>query len=686
MTAADGTYRLGAPAGNWMVTPLTEKPVAEQPVTIAESQTSTLDFIVDVTPPAFAINAVASPTNNSSQTVSGTMEVGSTIAISINTSATVGLINYPTSTTWSCTISNFASGVNILTVIATDSSGNSSTATAQIKYSKDLSATGSILINGGATYSKSPGVTLTLTCTDNAGPCKQMQFSNDGSIWSSAVSYSATRNWTLSSGDGQKTVYARFKDAVGTWSEAVSSSIVLDSTRPVTAVSPAGGKYNSAQSIVLSCTDTGVGCDKIYYTTDGTLPTTSSQVYSAPVTMTGTFKVRYFSTDLAGNTEVAKSQSYTIDAVAATGSILINGGAAYSKSSGVTLTLTCTDNAGSCKQMQLSNDGVSWSSASAFLATRHWNLSSGDGSKTVYARFKDAVGTWSEVVSSTIVLDSTRPVTTVSPAGGKYNSAQSIVLSCTDTGVGCDKIYYTTDGTLPTTSSQVYSAPVEISVTSRLKYFSTDLAGNAEGVKSQNYVIEVIKEIPKVQADKETSSGTSDGLKNQTNNSNSSAGTSTSQGNSGASTNTGTVNDSQPGNSSVTSGGSGNQGGNSTGGGGTSTSSGNSGASTNTGTVNDSQPGNSSVTSGGSGNQGGNSTGGGGTSTSSGNSGASTNTGTVNDSQPGNSSVTSGGSGNQGGNSTGSAGTTTSPGNSGTSTNTNGNAVGTVKEQGSKKD
>ena len=88
------------------------------------------------------------------------------------------------------------------------------------------------------------------------------------------------------------------------------------------------------------------------------------------------------------------------------------------------------------------------------------------------------------------IIDTAAPITTALPAGGTYYSAQSVTLACNDgTGAGCDKIYYTTDGTTPTTSSPVYSSPINISVTTALKFFARDVAGNSEAVKSETYTI-----------------------------------------------------------------------------------------------------------------------------------------------------------------------------------------------------
>jgi YD repeat-containing protein len=76
-------------------------------------------------------------------------------------------------------------------------------------------------------------------------------------------------------------------------------------------------------------------------------------------------------------------------------------------------------------------------------------------------------------------------ITTATPGGGTYTSSQTVTLSANEPAT----IYYTTDGTTPTTGSTVYSSPLPISVTTTLKYFAKDLAGNNEAVKIQTYII-----------------------------------------------------------------------------------------------------------------------------------------------------------------------------------------------------
>jgi hypothetical protein len=98
--------------------------------------------------------------------------------------------------------------------------------------------------------------------------------------------------------------------------------------------------------------------------------------------------------------------------------------------------------------------------------------------------------TYDQVGNRTMEKIQHPPITTASPLGGVYSSTQSVTLTCSNPqGPGCYGVYYTTDGTTPTTSSPLYSSPIEISTTTTLKYFATDTGGLNESVKSQSYTI-----------------------------------------------------------------------------------------------------------------------------------------------------------------------------------------------------
>ncbi len=94
----------------------------------------------------------------------------------------------------------------------------------------DLSAPqGSISINRDAATTSSISVTLTLSATDDR-QVTHMRFSNDNLAWSEWEPY-ATRK-QLPSGDGSKTVYTQYRDAVGTISATCSDTMLLDTSPP----------------------------------------------------------------------------------------------------------------------------------------------------------------------------------------------------------------------------------------------------------------------------------------------------------------------------------------------------------------------------------------------------------------------------------------------------------------------
>jgi len=105
--------------------------------------------------------------------------------------------------------------------------------------------TGSISINNGAAYTTSSNVTLNLTASDPDGNSMEMAFSNDNVTWSSWESYASTKAWTLSTGDGSKTVYYQLRDSALETSPIYSYTIIVDTMPPVIMGVSQGGIYKA---------------------------------------------------------------------------------------------------------------------------------------------------------------------------------------------------------------------------------------------------------------------------------------------------------------------------------------------------------------------------------------------------------------------------------------------------------
>ncbi len=98
------------------------------------------------------------------------------------------------------------------------------------------------------------------------------------------------------------------------------------------------------------------------------------------------------------------------------------------------------------------------------------------------------IKTMSQVVNGP---DTQAPITTVDCDGSPcqssaYNGSTTVSLLAADPGGdGVAATYYTTDGSTPTTSSPVYTAPFTISSPTTISFFSVDNSGNTGAVQTQ---------------------------------------------------------------------------------------------------------------------------------------------------------------------------------------------------------
>jgi len=323
-------------------------------------------------------------------------------------------------------------GTPAYTVVAraTDDVGNtgSTTVTGVIVDNTAPSGAG-ISINGGAAYTLSRDVTLTLAAT----AAREMRFSNDNVTWSGWEAYGASKAWTLSAGDGPKTVSVEYRDAAGNTAPA-RDSIILHALAPLSAgvVIDGGAVYATSREVALNVYAAGAG--EMRFSNDGVTWSDweaygvgKSWTLSAgdgPKTVFAQFRVA------AGDIALA-SDTIILDGTAPSGAgISINGGAAYTLSRDVALSLC----AGGASEMRFSNDGVAWSNWEAYGVGKSWTLSAGDGVKTVSVEYRDAAGNTAPANGS-IILDATAPSGRVWIAGGAVAvNKRAVILGCKVTG------------------------------------------------------------------------------------------------------------------------------------------------------------------------------------------------------------------------------------------------------------
>lgn len=106
----------------------------------------------------------------------------------------------------------------------------------------------------------------------------------------------------------------------------------------------------------------------------------------------------------------------------------------------------------------------------------------------------DATGNVSPIITEIFKIDKTAPNATANIKTGLYNTNKLVKLTMSEIGL----IYYTTNGTNPTRTSNLYWGPITIKSTATLKFFVVDLAGNQSPIYKFIYTID--KTAPKVKS------------------------------------------------------------------------------------------------------------------------------------------------------------------------------------------
>ncbi len=452
-------------------TPTTSSPRYTGPITV--SSTETLQAMAAAT--GDTNSAVASATYTIAATVAtptfspaaGTYSSAQSVTISDGT--TGATIYYTTNGTTPTTSSTVYTGP--ITVSSTETlqaiaaaTGDTNSAVASAAYTITATAATPTFSLGSGTYSSAQSVTIS-----DATPGATIYYTtNGGTPTTSSPRY--TGPITVSSTETLQAMAAATGD---TNSAVASATYTITATVATPIFSPAAGTYSSAQSVTLSDATSGA---TIYYTTNGTTPTTSSTAYTGPITVSSTETLQAIAAATGDTNSAVASAAYTITATVATPTFSLGSGT-YSSAQSVTLS-----DATSGATIYYTTNGTTPTTSS----TRYTGPITVSSTETLQAIAAATGDTNSAVASATYTITATVATPAFSPAAGSYSSAQSVTLSDATSGAA---IYYTTNGTTPTTSSTSYSGPITVSSTETLEAIAVATGSTNSAVASAAYTI-----------------------------------------------------------------------------------------------------------------------------------------------------------------------------------------------------
>jgi surface antigen len=230
-------------------------------------------------------------------------------------------------------------------------------------------------------------------------------------------------------------------------------------------ISPNGGTYTDSVEVTLTNYTSGA---LMYYTTNGTTPTTSSNPYEGPFTLTSstTVKVRAFKSGMIDSS--TRSASFTIvpSPPSAPGSLSasdgtytdrvyvnwnsVSGATAYEVWRG-----TSTSTASASKLSDTTSTGYNDYSVTPGTYYYYWIKAKNSGGTSSFSSYNRGHAQQQTVATPSI-----------SPNGGTYTDSVEVTLTNYTSGA---LMYYTTNGTTPTTSSNPYEGPFTLTSSTTVK-------------------------------------------------------------------------------------------------------------------------------------------------------------------------------------------------------------------------
>ncbi len=261
----------------------------------------------------------------------------------------------------------------------------------------------------------------------------------------------------------------------GSPSAVASAAYTIDLSAAATPVfSPAGGIYTAPQTVTISDATTGANT---YYTTDGSTPSASSTLYTGPITVSASETVNAIATASGYSNSGTASATYAITTPVATPAFSVPSG-----SYPTAQTVTVTDATANAAIYYTTDGSTPTSSSTAYTAPISVTQTETISAVATLNSQSSQVGVAAYVIGQ---VNTSVAAPTFSLAAGTYTSPQTVSLADTTDNA---TIYYTTDGSMPTSSSTAYAGPINVTTSETISAIAI-AAGVSSPVVTATYTI-----------------------------------------------------------------------------------------------------------------------------------------------------------------------------------------------------
>jgi len=301
--------------------------------------------------------------------------------------------------------------------------------------------TGNVTINDGYAFTDSPQARVRLDAEDENG-IAFMQLTEGDVETAPWIPFQHTVGWTLTTGHGQKTVRARFKDGAGLVSDVASATILFmaeedGSMLPqVKMVVNNGSGFTRSPEVTVYFHISGGSASRMRLDDGNPNSSRAWRKYENPITwgLSGSDSPKtlraWFATP---DGLIFKSEAnVTLDTLPPTGNLTINDGEGFTYCQTVRLSIA-GDDVNVIESMMVSSDagfaGVEWE---RYETERIWTLPPGNGTMRVHILLRDRAGWVSAPACASIELDMRRPIptgTVLIDGGARYTRSALVVLS-----------------------------------------------------------------------------------------------------------------------------------------------------------------------------------------------------------------------------------------------------------------